>query len=346
METRKVQLSGGTTYTVSLPKSWAQEHGIDAGSELSVQPEGDGSLRIETTRDQSLPDRTATVDATHLSDDAVRRQIHALHAVGADTVTVRDQTGHSTDRRILVDEAVSGLSGFERLGADETSIRLTSLIDADHLDVRKSALRLRLVALGTHRDAVSAVLDGDETLARQVLTGGDEARKLSATITRQFRRALTDLGAVTKLGYSRQRLFEFQEVSRQFERVTGHAEEIARLTLDTNLSVEPALETRLSALASRSRQLAEDATDVILADAGFEAAHSALDAETQLRDDIRTLESELYGYEDAERARQIGLLLDALTETAEAGARLARTAVEKVARYTLQRPGESGRQNV
>ena len=53
METRKVQLSGGTTYTVSLPKSWAQEHGIDAGSTLSLYPNRDGSLLIEPEIDRS-----------------------------------------------------------------------------------------------------------------------------------------------------------------------------------------------------------------------------------------------------------------------------------------------------
>ena len=47
METRKVQLSGGTTYTISLPKSWAEEQGIESGSLVSIHPNGDGPLLVD-----------------------------------------------------------------------------------------------------------------------------------------------------------------------------------------------------------------------------------------------------------------------------------------------------------
>ena len=40
MEVRKVQITGGSTYTVSLPKEWATESGIEAGSKLAFYPEG------------------------------------------------------------------------------------------------------------------------------------------------------------------------------------------------------------------------------------------------------------------------------------------------------------------
>lgn len=53
METRKVQLAGGSTYTVSLPKQWAEEHGVEAGAQLLVAPHDDGSLtvRVSDVRD-------------------------------------------------------------------------------------------------------------------------------------------------------------------------------------------------------------------------------------------------------------------------------------------------------
>jgi len=46
MEARKVQLTGGSTYTVSIPKGWAGEHGIEAGVQLHLYPHEDGSIEV------------------------------------------------------------------------------------------------------------------------------------------------------------------------------------------------------------------------------------------------------------------------------------------------------------
>lgn len=332
METRKVQLSGGTTYTVSLPKSWAQEHSIEAGSTLTLYPNGDGSLLVETKADRSAEARTTTVDTSTDSDDAVRQRIRAFHAVGFDEVTLLDRAGHSAERRSLIEKTLKGLSGFEMLEAGETRIRLTNLIDADNVDVRKSALRLRLVVLGMHRDAVTAVLTDDESLAERVINREQEADKLFAMVTRHFRRALTDLQEVEKLETSRNELFEYYYMSRQFERIADHAEKISRFVLDPEVTVPTSVEDRLETLASRSRDVIDTAADVILASGGFEAALDALTERDKLRTELENLDKELYAHEDPTEAYVVGLMLDSIRRTAEYGANIAEVGIEQVAR--------------
>lgn len=332
METRKVQFSGGTTYTVSLPKSWAEEHGIDAGSTLSLYPNADGSLLVEPELDRSTETWTTTADISTDSANAVRQRIQALHAVGVDTVTLVDRTGHSTERRGLVEDTVRNLSGFELLEASDTRIQLTNLIDAVNVDVRKSVLRLRLVMLGMHRDAVSAVLNDDETLAQRVIDRDSEADKLFAMVTRHFRRALTNLHEVEKLEYDRDELFEYYYASRQFERIADHAEKIARFTLDPETSVPSPFDERIDGLASSSRQVVDTAADVILADAGIEGAYTALTERDDLIADIEELDRELYTHDDPPAAYTVGLLLDSIRRTAEYGGNVAGIAIQQVAR--------------
>jgi phosphate uptake regulator len=332
METRKVQLSGGTTYTISLPKSWAEEHDIDAGSVLSLFPNGDGSLLIEAEVGQLSDERSTSVDVSTDSENAIRQWIYALHAVGFDTATLIDRTGHSPEQRNVIENTVGNLSGFELMEATDTRIRLTDLIDAENVDVRKSALRLRLVVLGMHRDTMSAVLTQDETLAQRVIERDNEADKLFAMLTRHFRRALTNLQEVEKLEYDRDELFEYYYVSRQFERIADHAEKVAHFTLDPEAEIPTAFEEQIEVLAEGSRQVIDTAADAILADAGIEGAHTAFANRDELMADIRSLDRELYTHDDPAEAYMVGLLLDSIKRSAEYGTNIAGTAIQQAAR--------------
>lgn len=335
METRKVQLSGGTTYTVSLPKSWAQEHGIDAGSELSLRPNGDGSMLVEPASGRETPEVSGRLDVSTADDDAVRQRVLGLYAIGCEDVTLSDATGHDPGRRHVVEDTVAELSGFEVLEATENRIRLTNLIDAENVDVRKSVLRLRLVMLAMHRDAIDAVHDGDTELAERVVERDSEADKLFAMVTRHFRRALTDLNEVEKLDHSRDELFEYYYASRQFERVADHAVKIAEFALDPEATVPEEFADRLSALAERSRQIVDIAADVILTDAGIDATHSAFDKQSALADDIERLDRELYTHDEPGEAYVVGLLLDSIRRTADYGTNVASIAVQQTTRREL-----------
>jgi len=53
METRKLQEVGGGTFTVSIPRAWAENNGFEVGMELQLYTHRDGSilvdLRIQTS---------------------------------------------------------------------------------------------------------------------------------------------------------------------------------------------------------------------------------------------------------------------------------------------------------
>ncbi|GAB3691285.1 phosphate uptake regulator PhoU [Salinarchaeum chitinilyticum] len=335
METRKVQLSGGTTYTVSLPKAWAEEHGIAAGSVLALHPNGDGSLLVEPSGTADATDRSATVDVSTTSTDAVRERIRALHAVGFDEVVLLDRSGHGEERRRAVATTVAELSGFELLDASDTRIELTNLIDATNVDVRKSALRLRLVMLAMHRDAVAAVVENDRELAERVVSRDAEADKLFAMVTRHFRRALTDLQEVEKLDHSRDDLFEYYYACRQFERVADHAVKIARFALDPDAGLPDGFDDRLETFGADARGIVDDAASVVLADGAVETANDALARRDALVEEIETLDRELYDHDVPGEAHTVGLVLDSLRRTAEYGANVGGIAIQQVSRQSV-----------
>lgn len=332
METRKVQLSGGTTYTISLPKSWATEHGIESGSALTLHPNGDGTLLVEPTGGRDADERTLSVDVSTDGETAIRQQVHAAHTVGVDSMALVDTTGHPADRRTLVEQTLAGLSGFEVLQVSDTRIKLTNLIDAENVDIRKSTLRLRLVVLAMHRDAVTAVIEGDEELAQRVVDRDNEADKLFAMVTRHFRRSLTDLHEVEKLDRNRDELFEFYYTARQFERVADHAEKIAQFAIEPGVAISEEYATHLSDLGATARDVVDDAADVILTDAGIDAAVGAFDRQDRFTDRLDDVDRNLYEHDVPGEAYVLGLVIDSLRRTAEYGVNVAEIGLQQATR--------------
>jgi len=327
METRKVQLSGGTTYTVSLPKAWAREHNIDTGSILYLRPRGDGTLVINTSGGDGETWQT-TVDVSTLDLGEARETLVAAYMTGFDRVTLRDRNGFDDDAREELRTLVSELTGVTVAETTDTRFSVRSLIDAGEISVRKSVIRLRLVTLAMQRDAETAVTESNRELARQVVTRDTEADKLFALVTRYFRRALADLEVVEQLGRSRTELFEYYYVARQCERIADHAEKTALLAAEQTDPPDAGFIADYDELSERAQTLVGNASSVVLGDAGTEMAYRSIPECDRLVADIEERERALYDG-DTVSAYECGILLDSVKRTAEYGANIAELAIQR-----------------
>src|SRR2546428_8676852 len=57
MEGRKLQLTGGSTYVVSLPKRWVLDAGLKAGDTVFLETEGDGAVSVRPRPAAKVPMR-------------------------------------------------------------------------------------------------------------------------------------------------------------------------------------------------------------------------------------------------------------------------------------------------
>lgn len=327
METRKVQLSGGTTYTVSLPKSWAIEQNIEAGSGLQLRPQSNGTLLVETTETDGGAERTATVDISSSNVNEIAQTVHALYVVGIDSITLTDRVNKISEREKTVTNVVGRLSGIEVLETSADEIVLRNLIDAESISIHKSVLRLKLIILAMHRDAMNVITGGDEGLSQDVIDRDDEADKLFAMVTRYFRRSLSDLQEIERLGYSRDELFEYYYTARQFERVADHAVKIAHLASPEYAPRDEVADT-LSSFGDRAQTIVEHAANVVLSDAHLNMAYDATTDCDQLVSEIDTFSHDLYGRSEPDTIHRTSLLLESTKRTAEYGANIADMAIQ------------------
>jgi len=329
METRKVQVTGGSTYTVSLPKEWATENGVD--SETTVEFHSEDDLLLLTPRTQD--GRTeGTLDVTGLSDEhELTRAVMTMYVSGFDVINLETDRMTAPQRRTIRD-ATQGLVGLEVIEEMPNKMVLQDLLDSSELSIKNAITRMRLVSLTMLEDAIEALVTDDDGLAQDVIERDDDVDRLWYMTSRVFRTVLRNPTAATEIGFPRETCFDFQSSARQLERIADHATKIAQLSLEVGNIPGNAAEP-LRQLETEASRVPETAMDALLTDDPDEAVDLAGRARDHIRvvdEKVREVDSEIRDFEP-QLAQVLGLVIDSLSRTADYGSNIAESALQKAA---------------
>lgn len=332
MITRKAQLTGGSTFTVSLPKEWARNIDLETSDTLRLFPRN-RTLIIEPEGGDEYWD--VTVDIDGFSETKIRRTIQALYTTGFNRLTLSAPVGLEDHRRVISTTARK-LIGLETIESTETQVTLQSLLDPATVSVQQSTIQLRQVTLSMHEDAIQALLKRDEDLAELVADRDNQVDRLYGMITRHFQRSLIRLQETEELALDQSELYDFQTTARQLERFADHAEKVSNLAVQFENPPPDDFGEDIESVADRSREVVKQAASTIIGDADLETAHDALDLRDDVTNQLETLQRRLHEREsakgDIDDGHLIALTLDSMTRTAEYGANIAETALQSAAR--------------
>lgn len=328
METRKAQLTGGSTFTVSLPKDWANEVELETGDTLKLYSR-DRILLVEPA-EENEEHWEIEVDIDGFSETKVRRTVQALYTTGFNRLTLSAPT-EIGDNRKVTSATTRDLIGLETLNSTDTHMTLQSLLDSATVSVEQSTIQLDQVARSMHEDAVTALLEQDDDLADHVIERDNQVDRLYAMISRHFQRSLVSLLETEQLELDQSQLYDYQTTARQLERVGDHAEKIANLASQFEGPPPADFADKIERVATTSREIVEQASSTILGDAAIETAHGALERRDELTAQLSTLERDLHK-QDVSESHLIALTLDSITRTAEYGGNIAETALQTAAR--------------
>lgn len=327
MKTRKVQLTGGSTFTVSLPKEWATEIELETGDTLHLFLRG-STLLVQPADDTG--DRwEANVHVDNFSETKVRRTIEVLYTAGFNQITLAAPTNLDDQRRVISATARK-LIGLEILEVTDTDIRLQSLLDSAIVSVEQSTIQLEQVALAMHEDAITALLEQDDDLVEHVIERDNQVDRLYGMISRYFQRSLVSLRETEELDLDQSVIYDYQTTARQLERVGDHAEKIAEVAARFE-NPPTTFADEIEAKARTSREIVEQATSTIIRDTDIDTAYDVLDKRDTLTADLEILERELHE-QDIPESHLIALTIDSVTRTAEYGANIAEAALQAAAR--------------
>ena len=328
METRKVQVTGGSTYTVSLPKDWATANGVSGGSVVEFHPEEDALLLTPQREEEKIE---GTLDITGLEGDQLTRAVMTMYVSGFDIITL-EATRISSDQRRTIRNATQGLVGLEVIGETSEHVQLQDLLDSSELSVHNAVTRMRLVAMTMLADAVDALLEDDNDLATDVTQRDDDVNRLYYMVSRVFRSVLCDPSTAADIGLDRETAFDYHSCARQLERVADHASKIAQNARELETPPEEIAED-VNALHDAAVAVIERAMGAMLAENSDEATRLANEARQSVDDVdalVRETDTHLLDLE-AQEAQLLGLVVDSLSRAGDYGGNIAETALQKAA---------------
>ncbi|WP_339103043.1 PhoU domain-containing protein [Haloterrigena salinisoli] len=328
METRKVQVTGGSTFTVSLPKSWAIDNDVSAGTTVEFYPEEDSLL---LTPQNETDRQTGTLDITDLEGERLTRAVMTMYVSGFDII--RLSAGRiTTDQRSAIRSATQSLVGVEVLEETTDSVVIQDLLDSSELSIVNAVSRMRLIARAMLEDAVTALVENDDDIAQDVIERDDDVDRLWQVVSRIFRATLRSPRAAEELGVHREDCFDFHSSARQLERVADHAAKISNLALKLE-AIPGDVADALVDLHDDVSDILEKSMDALVAEDSDEATdlgHAAREAILEIDEHTRTIDDMLRELEPVQ-AQSLGLIVDSLSRSADYGGNIAETALQKAA---------------
>jgi phosphate uptake regulator len=307
---RKVQLTGGSTYTVSLPKEWAGAQGIEPGTAVTLHIKGD---QLVMTRGQQNGEQSheTVIDATTQDPAMLRLSVEAAYIAGCETLHVENL--RDSRKRRAVTRAIRPFVGFEVMREDETGLSARTMLDVADLSPAQTLAQVERTALDMHAQSVEALVAADSSLGEQVAGQDDTVDRLFALVSRGFQQSLVDPAVTTEGDLSP---FEYYMAARQLERVADHAEKMA--TLAGRLAGPPPddISEEVVEFGERSRSLVRRALAGLLeGDTESELGEVVTDADTLLAD-LADIDEQLYE-RSLEDGYHLGLVVDSLVRTTE-----------------------------
>ena len=327
---RKVQLTGGSTYTISLPKEWATENGIETGTPLFLYASDD---RLVAARETDDDGRTVEIEAAEFGPDALADTVLTAYVAGYDEIVLTSPIEFDAERRRAVRAAVTRLVGIEIHSQTPTRITIRSLLDGAEVSLRQTVVQMRLTALTMHEDAVRAVVEGDADLARRVIDQDDDVDRLFGLVSRQFHRGLADFRAAVAFDVDRLDAFAYYRIARQLERIADHAEKIAGVAERRSEAPPEDLGDELTDLGERAREIVRTALDEQLDEPSLSGLQDADARRDAVLDDASGIDRRLYDG-DVEEAHLLATVLDSVRRTAEYGANVAEMGLQSALRTT------------
>ncbi len=224
MEYRRLQMSKGGSFLISLPKEWVKSNGLTGGAVLKLAAGEGGELTIKA---ESAAEGERGITAVIKEGEGLERQIRAYYLYGADTIVIELGKRMTPAVREEVNTSIHKLIGLEIVEEDADSITVQSLLQPASMPVKSTLRRAYTLAANMHREAEQALIHRDMDLAVSVDRRDDEVDRLYFLMVRQLRLVLRNPSMTERLGIKPAECLELRMAAKYVETIADYAGAVA-----------------------------------------------------------------------------------------------------------------------
>ena len=268
-EQRKLQVTGGSTFILSLPKEWATKNELKRGSSMMVREEDDGSLSIAPS---SFPKKEKQDEAfikvlQNDNPDAIMRTAISAYLSGYNVLHIKAQGQKVLSSRLrshLKNFARNYLVGTEIVIDTPTELTLQVLLNYPELTVQNALSRMSIIASSMHKEAITSLKNLDYQSSKAVIETDREVNRFGLYIVRLLKLAVSNQRIVREIGLTNQKeCLGYRLLAKAVERTADHATKIAENTLLLKEPINEEILEKINQLSSLAISMFENSMDAL-----------------------------------------------------------------------------------
>ncbi|MHA1785663.1 MAG: PhoU domain-containing protein [Candidatus Helarchaeota archaeon] len=228
IETRKVQITGGGSFIITLPKEWAKDMRLEKGSSLNLLTQPDGNLLITSGKLVKTSEKKKEFDID-LHNDAklLFRQLIGAYIMGFSTFIIRSKKKIGQAFRESVINFTKSTIGPEIMEEAMATIKIKDLLNPAEIPLVNTINRIYLITKTMHEDAIRALINKDISLLEDIIDRYSEEDRLNWMIARHSNMLMTDMMLSKQMKINQTAANYFANISKFIERIADHAVRIA-----------------------------------------------------------------------------------------------------------------------
>jgi phosphate uptake regulator len=232
MEIRRVQVTGGASFVVTLPKDWAEAQKIAKNDPVGLVVQPDGTLLITKKITEDPEQRVKVIDSSTIADPALLfRMLIGAYITGFTVIRLTTKQRFPPFVRTVVRDFTRMTIGQEVVEETETIVTIKDLLNPAEMPFDNTLKRMFVIIKAMHEDAITALDTHNRSLAMDVINRDTDADRLNWLIARQTNMILQNASLSRKMGISPGMAMNYYMLSRIIERVGDHAVRIAEHSL-------------------------------------------------------------------------------------------------------------------
>jgi len=326
-----MQLSGGSTYIISLPKNWIEDLKIKVGENVMIVKNSNNSLTLfPREKSEQKKKSTAVIPSSQKdSGEFIKRKIIAAYLAGYKTVKIKTKgmripSEHSKSVRDLVRSA---MIGTEIVESSSESIVIQVLTRLPELSFDTALKRMYLMASNMVRESIEALEKTDTIHADEISNMDDEVDRFSLYMRRNLVLAVGNESVLQDMGLRKPSdCLGYRTVVSRIERIADHASLIAKRIKFIEDEIEPKITSKIKSLSEKSLEVFEESITA-MQEHDFEKAERVAEKVNHVIDEEKQIMSKIK--ETEKNVTIIRFVLEDLRRIAEYSSDIAEVAIDE-----------------